>query len=157
MNKTIPHINAPTPAFVRAHVADAMTLGVITCSPDTPLRVVARKMSLHGVHAIFVFDYGLEMDENVELWGIVSDLDVVAAASGDLDELTAKQSSVTPLVSITSDDLLEHAAQRMAETGVSHLVVLDPVAQRPVGVLSTLDIVRYVSEDPEARDSTSTF
>lgn len=128
-----------------ATVADVMTAGVIRCSPETPLRAVARLMAEHSVHAIFVFDYGDEDDETVGLWGIVSDLDVVAATEGDLDRLTARDSAVTPLLTITSSDLLADAARRMAETGVSHLAVVDPETHRPCGVVSTLDVVRHVA------------
>jgi CBS domain-containing protein len=130
-------------------VADAMTTGVISCPPETSLRTVARLMALRHVHAVYVFDYGSEDDETVELWGLVSDLDLVAAAQGDIDRRTARDTSVTPLVSVRSDDLLDRAAQLMAEYGVSHLAVLDPVNKRPVGVLSTLDIARIVANELE--------
>lgn len=129
----------------RAAVADAMTRGVISCAPATPLTSVARLMAEHAVHAIYVFDYGAEDDETVALWGIVSDLDVVAAAAAGRDGSTAGESAVAPLVTIWSSDPLADAARRMAETGVSHLAVLDPVTRRPCGVVSTLDIVRYVA------------
>jgi hypothetical protein len=33
----------------------------------------------------------------------------------------------------------------MAETGVSHLAVIDPTTGRPCGVVSTLDVVRLVA------------
>ena len=132
-------------AFEQAEVADAMTSGLISCSPDSSLRAIAGLMAEHRVHAVFVFDYGNEDDETTSLWGIVSDLDLVAAACADIDARTAGDSAVTPLVTITSDDALEHAAQRMAETGVSHLAVIDPRTARPVGVLSTLDIAEFVA------------
>jgi CBS domain-containing protein len=121
-----------------------MSTGLISCSPETPLRNVARLMATHRVHGIFV--YGNEDDETAELWGLVSDLDVVAAARGDIDERTGGDSAVTPLVTVTSDTALERAAQLMAETGASHLAVLDPSTRRPVGVLSTLDIARTIAE-----------
>jgi CBS-domain-containing membrane protein len=132
-----------------ATVADAMTRGVIRCSPETPLRAVARLMTEHCVHAIYVFDYGDEDDETVALWGLVSDLDLVAAADADLDRMSARDSAVTPLLTIESSDLLADAARRMAETGSSHLAVLDPSTGRPSGVLSTLDIVRFVARDDD--------
>jgi len=47
---------------------------------------------------------------------------------------------VTPLVVIHSDEPLKRAAALMADQGVSHLAVLDPLSDRPVGVVSTLDI-----------------
>jgi CBS domain-containing protein len=128
-----------------ATVEEAMSSPVIHCSPDTSLRSVGRLMAEHRVHAIFVFDYGDEDDESVSLWGMVSDLDLVAAAGADLGSLTARGSSSTPAVTIGSDDLLVDAARRMAETGSSHLAVLDPETGRPCGVLSTLDVVRCLA------------
>jgi len=136
--------NSEPVSFLRARVADVMTEGLISCAPSTPLRSVARLMATHRVHSVFVFDYGHEDDENVELWGLVSDLDLVAAAWADVDEQTAGESAVTPLVYVSRNDDLRHAAQLMAESGVSHLAVVDPLTQRPVGVVSTLDIARAI-------------
>jgi CBS domain-containing protein len=135
----------PSLDFATARVADAMTTGVISCSPETPLRSVARIMARRHVHAVYVFDYGLEDDESVELWGLVSDLDLVAAARGEIDRKVARESSVTPLVTVRSDDPIEHAAQLMVEHEVSHVAVIDPATGRPVGVLSTLDVARVVA------------
>jgi CBS domain-containing protein len=138
----------PDRSFREATVGDEMTTGVISCPPETPLRNVARLMVTHRVHGIIVFDYGGEDDETPELWGLVSDLDVVAAARGEIDARTAGDSAVAPLVSVTSDAPLERAAQLMAENGTSHLVVLDHSTLRPVGVVSTLDIARRIAAEP---------
>jgi len=135
-------------SFWEATVRDEMTTGVISCPPETPLRDVARLMATHRVHGVFVFDYGTEDDETPELWGLVSDLDLAAAALGDIDRRTAADSAVTPLVTVGSDTPLVRAAQRMAETSSSHLAVVDPSTQRPVGVLSTLDIARRIAAEP---------
>jgi CBS domain-containing protein len=121
-----------------------MTSGLISCTPETSIRMVARLMARHGVHCVFVFDYGDEADEDVQLWGLVSDLDLVAAAWAGVDDRTAAASSVTPLVTVARNDTLAHAAQLMAERGTAHLAVLDPLSQRPVGVISTLDIARAI-------------
>jgi CBS domain-containing protein len=129
-----------SPMFNGTRVAAAMTTGVISCPPETPLREVAEIMAGHRVHAVYVFD-----DEAGELWGIVSDLDLVAAARGDLEHLTARDASVTPLVSVETYDSLDRAAQLLAENGVSHLAVIDPSTGRPVGVLSTLDLAQVIA------------
>jgi CBS domain-containing protein len=134
-------------AFETATVAGAMTAGLISCRPDAPLRTVARLMAQHAVHAVFVFDYGEEADEDVQLWGLVSDLDLAAAAWAGIDERTVAASSVTPLVTVAGNDTLAHAAQLMAERGTAHLAVLDPLSHRPVGVISTLDIARAIDAD----------
>lgn len=126
-------------------VDDVMTVGVISCTPDTPLRRVAAIMADQQVHSVYVFDYGVEDDETTELWGLVSDLDLVAAGRKDIDLQTARDSTVTPLIRVRTDDSLDRAAQLMAEYGVSHLAVVDPRTERPVGVLSTLDIARVLA------------
>jgi CBS domain-containing protein len=122
-------------------VGDVMSVGVISCAPSTRLRTVARLMAERHIHAVYVFDYGDEADETVELWGLVSDLDV-AAAYDVIDDRKAADVAVTPLATVTPADHLSVAAERMAQTGSSHLAVLDPVTSRPIGVVSTLDIVR---------------
>jgi CBS domain-containing protein len=133
-------------------VAEAMSTSLIHCSPETPLRVVARLMATHRIHGVYVFDYSAEDDESTSLWGLVTDLDLVAALPV-IDERTAGNSAVTPLVTIASDDAIEQAAQMMAENASTHLAVIDPETGRPVGVLSTMDIARVIasSEDISER------
>jgi CBS-domain-containing membrane protein len=121
-----------------------MSPTVIHCTPDTPLPGVARLMALHAIHGVYVFDYGAEDDEAMRLWGLVTDLDLVAAWPV-IEDRTAGDSAVTPLVTVSPDDPLGRAAQLMAETASTHLAVIDPQTRRPVGVLSTLDIARVIA------------
>ena len=133
----------PVP-FETATVADAMSHGVISCPPETPLRVVARMMATFGVHAIFVFEHD-EGEEAPRPWGVVSDLDLVAATQLDLDTLTAGATAVTPLVSVPADSSIGEAGSLMAQYGIAHLAVTDPDSRRPIGVISTLDIARAIA------------
>jgi CBS domain-containing protein len=135
----------PPPTFESAAAGDVMSRGVITCPPETPLRVVAKMMATHGVHAIFVFEHTDEDDEDPRLWAVVSDLDLVAATRLDLDTLTAGATAVTPLVSVATDCPISEAGILMAQYGIAHLAVTDPVSQRPIGVISTLDIARAIA------------
>jgi CBS domain-containing protein len=128
-----------------ATVADAMSRGVISVPPETPLRVVARMMATFRVHAIFVFEHTDEDDEAQRLWAVVSDLDLVAAACGDLDRQSAGGTAVTPLVSVASHRPMAEAANLMAQHGIAHLAVTDPDTRRPIGVISTLDIAQAVA------------
>lgn len=134
----------PVP-FESATVGDAMSHGVISCPPETPLRVVARMMATYGVHAIFVFEHTDEDDEAPRLWAVVSDLDLVAATRLDLDSLTAGGTAVTPLVNISADRSIAEAGSMMAQYGIAHLAVTDPNSRRPTGVISSLDIARAVA------------
>ncbi len=131
-------------AFETATVAAAMSRGVISCPPETPLRVVARIMTTHSIHAVFVFQR-VDDDDAPHVWGIVSDLDLVAAAQLDLDELTAGAAAVTPLVTVGAGSTLGEAGSLMSQYGVAHLAVTDDASRFPVGVISTLDIARAVA------------
>lgn len=130
----------PTLDLAQVTVGAVMHPGVITCSLDTPLREVAETMAAERVHSI------VACDAEDALWGIVSDLDLVAVASArDIDIRTAGGMAATPVVLVTPDDSVEHAAQLMTENAISHLVVVEPGGGRPVGVLSTLDVARAVA------------
>ena len=131
--------------FETLKVGDAMHPGVVSCPPETSLHAVAALMSMHGMHSVFVFDYGRERDEADAFMGIVSDLDLVAAAWAGLETRTAGQSAVTPILTVTTEDALEHAAELMVENSLSHLCVVDRYTRRPVGVISTIDIARVVA------------
>jgi CBS domain-containing protein len=142
----------PPVAFETATVGDAMSSGVISCPPETPLRAVARTMATYGVHAVFVFER-VDEDEAPHLWGVVSDLDLVAAAQLDLDALTAGATAVTPLVTVASDSSLGEAGSLMAQYGIAHLAVTAPSSHAPIGVISTLDIARAIAAGLAPRET----
>lgn len=135
---------APVP-FETATVGDAMSPGVIGCPPEAPLRVVARMMATFNVHAVFVFGHRDGEDGDAQPWGVVSDLDLVAAGRLDVDKRTAGASAVTPIVAVRTDAPLVRAADLMAQHGVAHLAVVEPAGGRPIGVISTLDIARAIA------------
>jgi CBS domain-containing protein len=128
----------------RLRVGDAMTEGVLTCSLDTPLREVAGLMAERRVHCVVACD----SDEPAgALWGVVSDRDLVAAASArDLDGRTAGSTAATPALTVAPDETLERAAQLLNEHAVAHLIVVASPGSRPVGVLSTHDVARAAAE-----------
>ena len=123
------------PAFEEASVLDAMRVGVVSCSPDAPLREVARILATYRIHSVVVTEI-----EGDRPWGIVSDLDVAAAAGRDLDAVRARDLAQGELVTVGAEDSLARAARTMADRGVSHAVVVQPHSGHPVGVLSSLDV-----------------
>jgi CBS domain-containing protein len=127
------------PSLERATVADAMHPGILSCEPDATLTEVAQMMATHHVHCVAVVGISHETPECF-VWGIVSDLELVKAGISDGSERTARAVATQPLVEVEPGMPLRDAAREMLARGVSHVVVSDPVAQRPVGVLSTLDV-----------------
>jgi CBS domain-containing protein len=124
-----------SPEFENATVLDAMRLGVVSVAPDTPLREVARVMATYRIHAVVVSEV-----EGDRPWGIVSGLDLTAAAGKDFDKVRARDIWRSRLVTVVADEELARAAQLMTEHRVTHLVVVQPHSGQPVGVLSTLDL-----------------
>jgi CBS domain-containing protein len=118
-------------------VAEFMSWGLVSCPADASLEIVAALMSSERVHCVVVVDAAA----SGPLWGVVSDLDLVAAASvRSLVEQRAGGTATRPAVTVAPSESLDVAARLMARNGVAHLVVVDPVERRPVGVLSTLDL-----------------
>lgn len=127
-----------SPSFEHATVADVMCAGVITCPPDAPAVEVARIMAARHVHAVVVAGlHGTPGSGEQLAWRVVTDVDLLRAAA-DLDGLTAGELHGVAPVSLSPATPLPEAAEVMAAYGVSHVVVAD--ADRPVGVVSTLDV-----------------
>lgn len=125
-------------------VAEAMHDGVLACSPSTPLSALARLMAAEQVHCVVVAE---DTSTPRALWGVVSDLDLVAAASvRNLDEQTAGGSSTAPALTIGPEETLHRASQLMTEHATAHLVVVEPGSGRAIGMLSTLDVARVLAE-----------
>ena len=100
-------------------------------------------MTDERVHCVVVIDDPSSMRS---LWGVISDLDLIAAASvRGLAEQTAGGTAMTPAVTIAPGEQLERAATLMTRHGVAHLVVVDPVEERPVGVVSSLDLAAVLA------------
>lgn len=131
-------------------VKDAMSRGVLSCSLETSLTTVAEMMAAHRVHCVVGF--GDITEDDTRLWGVVSDLDLVAAAAASsLEGRTAGGCATTEVVTVAPHERLRRAAQLMSEHRVSHLLVADPDSDRPIGVISTLDIADALAGRLEAR------
>jgi CBS domain-containing protein len=138
-------------------VEDAMHRGVVSCPLETPLTTVAAMMASNRVHCIVALG-DPDQGQEPRLWGLVSDLDLVTiAAAEDVGARTAGGSAATEVVTVGPDETLRRAAQLMAEHDVAHLLVVDPETDRPIGVLSTLDVAAAlggVSSGPKRRNGT---
>ena len=129
-------VSIPTSALTELRVDDVMHRGVLTCRREAPLTEVAELMADNRVHCVVVSD-----EDEGALWGIVSDLDLVAAALvRELKEQTAGGSAASPVLIVAPAETVERAAQLMTEHATAHLVVVEPERSSPVGVLSTLDV-----------------
>jgi CBS domain-containing protein len=126
-------------SFEQACVGDAMRRWLITAEPATPLVTAAQRMADEHVH-VLVVPSGTRRRRP---WTLLTDHDILRSAAR-ADELTAGEAASGELLEVGPEDRLADVAARMLERRVTHALVVDPDTDRPVGVLSTLDIARIV-------------
>jgi CBS domain-containing protein len=118
---------------------------IVTCTSSMPLAEVAERMATQRIHSVVVLE---EYGRGARLeggWGIVSDLDLVAAVAAGRQGLTAGEVAQSPPATVDQGESLARAAELMSEHGSAHLMVVAAGRERPVGVISTLDIARCLS------------
>ena len=131
--------------IVEKMIRDVMTRGVSTVSPDTPIKEIAEMMAHQYLSGVAVI--GVQGDA----LGFISELDIVKVLhKPDLKRLTAEDVMSSLLLAIAPDATLGRAAKIMGEEHIHRLLILSEkgvgASQRPVGILSTSDIVREVAK-----------
>jgi CBS domain-containing protein len=105
-----------TPSFQHATVADAMRTGVMRCAPDVPAGTVARMMATHHIHSVVVESIHDDPIHGDRLtWGVVSDMDLLRGARAGIDDLTAREVTVTEPVTVEPPLPLDEAVRLMDE------------------------------------------
>jgi CBS domain-containing protein len=128
------------PPLYRVSVGEAMHSGVLAVPLTAPLSEVAETMAKHRVHCVVALGERTH-DGPGRVWGLVTDLELTRIACTEgLQGRTAGGSATTRVVTVEPADTVHHAAELMAAHEVSHVIVVDPLMDRPVGVLSTLDV-----------------
>jgi CBS domain-containing protein len=129
--------------FAGSRVRDAMSAPIRACPPDLPLVRAAEVMAAERIHCLAVVRPPARFGEAHV--GIVTDLDLVAALSLGLEDHTVADVAAAPAFTIPSDARLPEAAGLLHDLGTHHLVVVEPATGRPLGVLSTLDLLRALA------------
>ena len=76
-------------------------------------------------------------------------MDIVRSSSrADFESATAGGTAATPVVLVSPEDTLDHAADLMVENKTMHLIVVHSGSGPPIGVLSTLDLARVLGGLP---------
>ncbi|HUV83177.1 MAG TPA: CBS domain-containing protein [archaeon] len=122
---------------------DVMTRGVVSVSMDLSVREVAEKMTQQNVSAVTVTDH------NGEIMGLISEMDVLKAVMDRSILNSAAESIMSSNIQTVGPSItVDEAAKIMMTKGIHRLVVLSEqgvgASDRPVGILSTGDIVREI-------------
>lgn len=139
--------------MTETRVRDVMHAGVVSCPPDTGLDDVAALMRENGVSALVVVDGGVAT-------GVISQTDLVDAAFVQpymryWRGMAARHLMTSPVVSVRPDTTLTDAVEMLRARKIHRLVVTEPVAagERPIGILSTTDLVRVFGSNPHGWDT----
>jgi len=122
-------------------LCDIMHKGVITCSSTESLRNVAAMLDDHQFRSVVV------VNENGEVWGLITYMELLAHFGEDVDAVRASQVMRPYRMEVDPQWPIEKAIDLMKELNYYHLIIVDPhVGTRwPVGMLTSFDIVRYMS------------
>ncbi|MGC9496045.1 CBS domain-containing protein [Streptomyces sp. WG7] len=124
------------------YVRDIMTGDPVTVEPQASVTAVARIMRDQDLGAVLVTDGG-------ELRGLVTDRDLVirsVAEGGDPEQTTVADACSDDMVTVRSDEELNHAVELMRGHAVRRIPVVDD--GRPVGIVSLGDLA--MERDPES-------
>lgn len=127
-------------------VRDIMKRGVLTCQFDTPVLQVARQMLRANADTTVV------VDDLGEVSGIISRTDIVRLHSQRYWEMRAEDIMTYNVLTIVPDVPVNAAVQLMLDNRIHQLVILHarPAPQRPVGILTMRDVIRYMVESAPA-------
>ncbi len=125
-------------------VAEVMHPGVVSCGQGASPTDIAHVMSSCRVHCVAVVGSSDDAGPQPRIWGIVSDLDLLRAATEPDGATTAADLAHQPVISVRPTMPLREAAEAMVRYGAHHVVVTDPDLHAPVGILSTLDVIEVL-------------
>jgi CBS domain-containing protein len=143
MTDTMAHPNRGRyvmPPLEYATVADAMHPGIVCCLAGAPLRAVARIMASHHVHCVAVMGLGEGEVGEPPIWGLIYDRDVLRAGMRIGEDETAAGLAHQPVITVQPTCSLRAAGELMLTRAATHLVVVHPETQLPLGMLSALDV-----------------
>lgn len=122
-------------------ICDVMHKGIISCFYNDSVRDVARMMHENNIRGVVV------IDDTGDVWGYISNKDLINYYYNDVDKLTAED--IMRPYKIDVDPLwpIEKAIELMKKNRFEHLIIVDPNAgpKRPVAILTSYDIVQYMS------------
>lgn len=117
-------------------VSAVMTEGFITLPVDAALRTAAQAMRDRHIGLVLV-------TEGDELVGVISERDLTTAVADgdDCEQISLADRARGAIITIPATATIAAAIGSMADKGIRHLVVVDPEAGQPTGVLSARDVL----------------
>jgi CBS domain-containing protein len=126
--------------------ADYMTIMPVVIGPDARIEHAERLLELHNVTGLPV------VDEDERLVGVISQTDLLRG-SGDVRSAIRRRYTglrvadlmTSPAITVDMSTSLREAARLMSDEKIHRVVVVDG-ADRPLGVLTSMDFVALYAE-----------
>lgn len=127
-------------------VGNLMTIDPVVIDADAPASEAERLLKTYRVT-------GLPVVTGRTTTGVISQTDLLTARSsglisGNWDRMLVRHLMTTPAVVVHTATSVEHAARLMVSRHIHRLVVVDD-DDTPIGVLSSLDLLRVLLNDPD--------
>lgn len=116
-------------------VQHAMTKDVVTVTPDTSLRNVAKILAEKHISGVPVVDGG-------KVVGILSEADILKA--GDMEK-TAADAMVKEVITVGPEACVPDVAKILSERGIKRVPVVDK-SGKLLGIISRADVVKFLAE-----------
>jgi CBS domain-containing protein len=126
-------------------VGNLMTIDPVVIGPEAPASEAERLLKTYRVS-------GLPVVSDDATVGVVSQTDLVVARSSGMvgtnwEQVLVRHLMTTPAVTVHSGTSVARAAQLMVTRHIHRLVVVDD-EDAPIGVVSSLDLLRVLLKDP---------
>lgn len=127
-------------------VGNLMTIDPVVIRADAPASEAERLLKTYRVS-------GLPVVSGNAAIGVISQTDMVVARSsgmisGNWEKVLVRHLMTTPAVTVHTGTTLARAAQLMVTRHIHRLVVVDD-EDAPIGVVSSLDLLRVLLKDPD--------
>jgi CBS domain-containing protein len=127
-------------------VGDVMSFNPVVIGPEEPATEAERLIKTYRVSGLPVVDDGVAV-------GVVSQTDLAVARSSELisanwPRMRVRHLMSVPAVSVHLGTSMEHAARLMLTRHIHRPVVVDD-EDRAIGVVSSLDLLRALVDDPD--------
>ena len=126
----------------KKRLSEIMSSPVVTCTPDTTVNAVARRLTEHGINFLMVVN-----PENEPI-GIITGSDLVAKVLAP-DNVNARSMTARDVMrscppTMTPDTYMYEAMAFMTSHGLNHLPIID--RNQLVGIVTPRDLMRYRSQ-----------
>jgi CBS domain-containing protein len=133
--------SGPLPsALAGTHVRHIMRPGVVAVAGDASLTQVASAMAAHGVHAVLVLH-----THGTSPLGWVTSAGLIAHLLEDTPFVPACDAVTEPPTYIEPSATAVDVVRALAAPGVTHLLVTPAPTAVPQGVVSDIDLIRFVA------------